>query len=124
MTKAPKKLKPGSIDGRPPCFKNEMDEQKLRAFMRMKPTLADTASFFQCSQRTVEKYIRDNFNNTFIEFRAQNMVHTRHSLIRKAIQMAEAGNVPMLIFSLKNLCNWSDKQDPTNLDDDFVFTEE
>ncbi len=87
-----------------------VDLQKLKALMRMKPTLADTAAFFECSERTIERVIDKEFGVSFVEFRQQNMVHTRLNLTRKAIQMAEAGNVPMLIFSLKNLADWADKR--------------
>lgn len=89
----------------------EINPKQLAAFMRQKPTLADTAAFFECSQRTIERYIKDNFDLTFVEFREQKMVHTRHGLIRKALEMAMSGDRTMLIFSLKNLCGWTDKQE-------------
>lgn len=89
----------------------EINPKQLAAFMRQKPTLADTAAFFECSERTIERYIKDNFQLTFVEFREQKMVHTRHGLIRKALEMAMNGDRTMLIFSLKNLCGWADKQD-------------
>ena len=85
------------------------DLEKLKQFMRMKPTLEDTAAFFEVSTRTVEQTIRDEFNLTFREFRDQNMVHTRHALIRKALEKALSGDNTMLIFCLKNMCGWQDK---------------
>jgi len=39
------------------------------------------------------------------------MSHTRYALIQKAISEALNGNTTMLIFSLKNLCGWADKQE-------------
>lgn len=83
--------------------------QQLKAFLRLKPTLEDTAHFFDVDARTIERVIRKHFNKTFVEFRQQNMVHTRHSLIRKAIEKAKNGDNVMLIFCLKNLCGWKDK---------------
>jgi hypothetical protein len=91
------------------------DLDKLKSLMRLNPTLADTAAFFECGERTVEDTIRNNFDLTFREFRQQNMVHTRLSLIRKAVSKAESGDNVMLIFCLKNLCGWADKQE-TKLD--------
>jgi hypothetical protein len=88
-----------------------IDLEKLKALMRLKPTLKDTAAFFECSEDTIENRIRQHFNVTFSEFRDKNMVHTRLSLIRKAMAMAENGNVAMLIFCLKNMCEWKDKFD-------------
>lgn len=95
-------------NGRPKKFQ-EADLQKLKNLMRLNPTLEDTAAFFECGQRTVEETIRNHFDLTFREFRQQNMVHTRLSLIRKAVSKAEAGDNTMLIFCLKNLCGWKDR---------------
>lgn len=91
----------------------KIDDKQLKAMMRLKPTLEDTAAFFECSTKTIQRFIRDTWDLDFVQFREQNMVHTRLSLIRKAIQMAESGNVPMLIFALKNLTDWKDKQETT-----------
>lgn len=109
MAKKKKVLK-DKPDGRPPAI-SELDLDKLKALMRLKPTLADTAAFFQCSERTVENTVRKHFDLTFFDFREQNAVHTRLSLIRKAIGLAEAGNVSMLVFSLKNMCKWTEKSE-------------
>lgn len=92
---------------RPPA---EIDIQKLKSLMRLKPTLADTAAFFEVSERTIERVISKNYKLSFVEFRDQNMVHTRLNIVRKAIQKAEGGDNVMLIFCLKNLCGWKDKQ--------------
>ena len=89
----------------------QIDVAKLKAVMRLKPTLKDTAAFFECDPSTIENFIRREFNLTFSDFREQNMVHTRFSLIRKAIQKAENGDNVMLIFCLKNLCQWRDRFD-------------
>jgi uncharacterized protein YbcV (DUF1398 family) len=88
----------------------EIDEKQIKALMRLKPTLADTAAFFECAERTIERFIREHFDLSFVEFRDQNMVHTRLNLIRKAVSKAESGDNTMLIFCLKNLCGWKDKQ--------------
>jgi hypothetical protein len=92
---------------------NEEKTQQLKALMRLKPTLADTAAFFECNTSTIEKHIRKVYDRTYSEFRDQNMVHTRFSLIRTAIGKAESGDNVMLIFCLKNLCGWKDKWDNT-----------
>jgi len=77
--------------------------------MRMKPTLKDVANFFQCSEDTIENYIKAKWGKRFSEFRDENMVFTRFNLIRTAIAKAEKGDNVMLIFCLKNLCGWRDK---------------
>lgn len=88
----------------------DLDLAKLKALMRLKPSLDDTAAFFECSARTVERVINKHFKVSFVEFREQNMVHTRLNIVRKAISKAESGDNTMLIFCLKNLCGWRDKQ--------------
>lgn len=88
-----------------------IDSGQLKALMRMKPSLKDTAAFFGCSEDTVERRIQENFGMSFADFRERNMIECRHSLVRKALQMAESGNVPMLTFALKNLCGWRDRQE-------------
>jgi len=93
-----------------------IDDPKLRALMRLKPSIADTAAFFECSVATIENYLRDNYDLTFSAFRDQNMVHTRFMLIRTALKKAEKGDNCMLIFCLKNLCGWRDKQIEEELD--------
>lgn len=90
--------------------KVQIDLEKLAAFMRMKPTLADTAAFFECSVDSVERFIKTHTKLKFAEFREQKMVHTRMSLVRTAIRKAEGGDNVMLIFCLKNLCGWRDRQ--------------
>ena len=90
--------------------KIEIDIDQLGVICRLKPTLKDCAAFFKCSEDTIERRIKEDSGLTFAEFREQNMVHTRFNLIRKAIQKAEKGDNTMLIFSLKNLCSWKDKQ--------------
>lgn len=88
-----------------------LSEDNLRNFMRWKPTLKDTAAWFRVSDRTIERFIKEHFDLTFVEFRTENMVTTRHDLVRKAIDKALGGDNTMLIFCLKNLCGWSDKQE-------------
>lgn len=88
----------------------KLDPEKLKALMRFKPTLKDAAAFFECSEDTIERNCRKISGVGFADFRDQNMVHTRFTLIRTAIKKAENGDNTMLIFCLKNLCGWRDKQ--------------
>ena len=104
-----KKQKEKPKMGRPLSIPNL---EQLRALMRVSPTLADTAAFFQCSERVVERTIAKNFNNlTFTEFREQNAVFSRLNIRRKMIQKAEAGDNTMLIWCSKNLLGWTDRQE-------------
>jgi AraC-like DNA-binding protein len=93
---------------RPPI---EIDMEQLAAFMRLMPTEADAAAYFKCSVDTIARRIKDETGLSFAEFREQNMVHTRMKLVRTAIKQAESGNTAMLIFCLKNVNKWKDKQE-------------
>ena len=95
--------------------KQPINQNQIAALMRLKPTLKDTAAFFKCSEKTIERFIRDKHNLTFVDFRDQNMVHTRHGIIRKAIEKALAGDNTMLIFCLKNLCGWKDRYESDDI---------
>jgi hypothetical protein len=96
------------MNGRP---RVEIDQDQFESLCRLNPTLKDAAAFFKCSEDTIERRAKDFGYQGFADARAENMVHTRLDLIRKAVSMGKSGNVPMLIFSLKNLCGWKDKQD-------------
>lgn len=92
-----------------------IDFAQLKALMRMKPTAEDCAAFFKCSVATIERRIlantvSDEFPEglTFAEFRDQNMVHTRFSIIRSILKKADQGDNIMLIYASKNLCGWND----------------
>jgi hypothetical protein len=98
--------------GRPTVWTDEKKKQ-LKAIMRLRPSLEDTAAFLDIHPDTVAKHIKHEHGCSFPEFRDQNMVHTRFMLIRKALKEAENGNTAMLIFSLKNLCGWQDKVETT-----------
>jgi hypothetical protein len=99
---------------RPPV---EIDMDQLKAMMRFKPTAADCAAFFKCSVDTIERRIKEYTITpeipeglSFAEFRDQNMVRTRMNLVQTALKKADKGDNVMLIFCLKNLCGWRDKQ--------------
>jgi hypothetical protein len=93
-------------------FDTEEKKNQLKQFMRLKPTLEDTAAFFDCSATTISDFIKTQHGVTFREFRAKHMVHTRMGLVRKAIDMAMNGNPAMMIFCLKNVCQWQEQVAP------------
>jgi hypothetical protein len=91
----------------------EIDDKQLIALMRLKPTIEDTAAFFDCNEDTIRRHIRKHHGKDFATFRDQKAVHTRHALVRACIEKALKGDNTMLIWCTKNLCGWTDRQDTT-----------
>lgn len=97
--------------GRPEA---DIDDAKLKAICRLKPTLADCAAFFDVHEDTVRQYIKRHYGCNFPTFREKYLVETRFMLVRKALEMAKNGNTAMMIFCLKNICKWADRVEHTD----------
>jgi len=82
---------------------------KLDGILARPATLVICAEILGVHENTIKLHIKDRFGETFTEYSNRKMSITKFKLMDKALKMAESGNVPMLIFSLKNLCGWSDK---------------
>ena len=91
--------------------KVEIDQGQFESLCRLNPTLKDSAAFFKCSEDTIERRCKEWGYDGFADARNKNMVHTRLMLVRSAVKKAENGDNTMLIFCLKNLCGWADKQE-------------
>lgn len=89
----------------------ELDWSKLDAILQYGAFLRDCANVMGCSEDTIEKRIIEEKGVGFTEYRAQKMSGVKFTLIQKAIQMAKTGNTTMMIFCLKNLAGWSDKNE-------------
>lgn len=91
--------------GRP---EKPFDWQTLNKYLQFKPSLSDTADLMDCSEDTLQNKIKEKYNVTFSVYRDKKMSKVRLTLTQKAIQMANAGDRTLLIFCLKNYCNWTD----------------
>lgn len=89
--------------------KVEIDWGKLDAILQFKPTLKVCSDIMEISGDTIEDRIREVHNCSFGEYRDRKMGKVKLKLQQKAIEMALSGNTTMMIFALKNLCDWSDK---------------
>ena len=61
--------------------------------------------------RIIGRIIERDHKMTFSEYREKFKGAMRLQLVQKAIQMALAGDRTLMIFCLKNLAQWSDKQE-------------
>lgn len=65
------------------------------------------------SESTLERLLLEHFEcDNMTMYREKRKDSLKIQLKNKAVTMALAGNVSMLIFCLKNLCGWSDNVQP------------
>lgn len=91
--------------------KNEINWEILNALVQFKVTKGFCADYLDISEDTIERRIKENFDMTFTEYNKLKMSKTGYKLQQKAISMALDGNTVMMIFALKNLANWTDKNE-------------
>jgi len=87
----------------------DIDFEVLDALLQFKATKRYCAKYLEVSEDTIEKRIREKFNLTFTEYADEQLDGTRLKLQQKIISKALKGDNVCLIFSLKNICKWSDK---------------
>ena len=68
---------------------------------------------YDICKRTLQKKIEEKQSMTFTEYREYQLSGTKIKLIQTALNMAFSKDRVMLIFCLKNLAGWSDKQETT-----------
>lgn len=62
------------------------------------------------SEKTLDRVIKKHTKGNFDELRDKKTEGTRLKLVQKAVDMAiKKDNVTMLIFCLKNMCQWQDR---------------
>lgn len=91
--------------GRPPL---EINVEMLEALAERSLTQADCAAVLGCSVDTIQR--------RYLEVYDRGLQKCRASLRRKQFEMAQAGNVTMLIWLGKNLLGQSDKTEVTGKD--------
>lgn len=94
-----------------------IDWKVVDALLQYKPTLSMVAGYIDCSDTHLENKIKETWGMKFSEYREAKMAGMKLKLVQKAIDMGLKGNATMLIFCLKNLCDWSDKQEVSLGDD-------
>ena len=91
----------------------EIDFKFLDGLLKCGATKVQCSNILGVSEDTIEKRIKEKYNVTFSKYRDSKLDGIRMTLVQKAMQVAQSGNVTMLIFCLKNLCGWSDKREDT-----------
>lgn len=93
--------------GRPVTI--QLDWSKLDMALSLGATTQMAADYLEVSVSYLEKKITAEKGMALGEYRNLKMASTKLKLIQKALSKAFDGDNTMLIFSLKNLCGWSDK---------------
>lgn len=96
--------------------KIELDFKVLNALVQFKVTKGFVADYLNVSEDTVEKRIKENFNMTFTEYSKLKQQNVGYKLQQKCIELALKGDRTLMIFALKNMANWTDKNDQTIID--------
>jgi hypothetical protein len=89
----------------------EIDMEELNKLCSIHCTLSEIAGWFDCSEDTIERRIREKYDRTFAEHRDKKAGKGKISLRRRQYQAAMEGNTTMLVWLGKNWLDQTDKQD-------------
>lgn len=95
-------------DSTPGPDKTEIDWTVLDTALAFGPSRQTCADLLGISIDTLKRRVQEKHGMTFSDYAEGKFAKTKMKLITKAIEMGIGGNVPMLIFSLKNKCNWEE----------------
>lgn len=93
--------------GRP---KLEIDWKLFDGFCQMQCTLWEIATYFNCSEDTIERRVKEQYKVNFAEYFAKKRIAGLMSLRRNLFNMSWK-NPAVAIFLAKNWLGMSDKQD-------------
>lgn len=91
--------------GRP---KIEIDKNEFEKLCALQCTLTEIAEWFKCSEDTIERWCKRTYSETFADTYKKKSAKGKISLRRKQFEVANAGNVSMLIWLGRN---WLDQKD-------------
>lgn len=101
------------VMGRP---RIEINWEQFNKLCGLQCTLLEIASYFDCSDDTIERRVKETHGVTFAEYFAQKRGNGKIALRRKQYEAALAGNVTLLIWLGKQYLGQSDKQENTNIE--------
>lgn len=104
-----------------------LEFSKIEAICQFNPTMGQLLAALalmghRCSHKTIERYIKEETGKGFKELKERCTDGTKFKLQQKAVTMALGGDRTMLIFCLKNLCNWTDNVQQNLVGDDLKIT--
>ena len=99
---------PMSEMGRP---KIEINWEEFDKLCALQCTLLEFAAYFNCSDDTIERRVKEKHSVTFAEYYDQKRGSGKISLRRKQFQTAMSGNPTMLVWLGKQWLGQKDKQE-------------
>lgn len=94
--------------GRP---KKEINWEEFDKLCNMQCTLVEIAGWFDVSEDTIERRVKEKYNVTFAEHYKTKSAGGKISLRRKQFEVAHKGNVTLLIWLGKQYLGQKDKQE-------------
>jgi IS30 family transposase len=88
----------------------EIDWKEFDKLCAIQCSLREIAAWFECSDKTIERKVREHSGSSFAEYFAKKRVKGLISLRHNMFQMSER-NPAVAIFLAKNLLGMSDKQE-------------
>ncbi len=92
-------------NGRP---KINIDYKQLESFCLIQCSLAEIATFFNCSEDTIERRVKEKFGVSFAEYFSKKRIGGLISLRRNLFKLSEK-NAAVAIFLAKNWLGMADK---------------
>lgn len=96
----------------------EIDWETVRKLCAMQCTGEEIASFLSIDYDTLQRAVKREYKMSFAEYFKKHSANGKISLRRKQYEVAQSGNVPMLIWLGKQYLDQKDKQehsgDPNN----------
>jgi hypothetical protein len=97
-----------SVMGRP---KIDIDWDEFDKLCNLQCTLVEIAGWFDCSEDTIERRVKETHGVTFAEHYAKKSSRGKIAIRRKQMQVAQSGNPVMLIWLGKQYLGQKDKSD-------------
>lgn len=89
----------------------EIDEEQFKGLCSLQCTLSEIASFFKCSEDTIERWCKRELHMSFADAYKRYSVGGRISLRRWQFRSAENGNTSMLIWLGKQYLGQKEHQE-------------
>ena len=91
--------------------KIEINWEELDKLCQICCSLVEIAGWFDCSEDTIERRVKEKHGITFAEYYKKKSAGGKISLRRKQFQAALSGNITMMIWLGKQHLDQSDKQE-------------